>query len=149
MKRESCREDTAPRRFWSKVIGGDVSECWIWQGSKSPGGYGNFIIKANTECAHRVAYRWLIGPIPEGLDLDHLCKRRDCVNPWHLEPVTRLINIRRSNGCRATETHCANGHAWTAQTTRIRFNGRKCGECERLRTERYRAEARRLAGRAA
>lgn len=66
-------------------------DCWAWQGSIAPNGYG----KLGGSWAHRLSYETFVGPIPEGLDLDHLCRNRGCVNPDHLEPVTRKENLRR------------------------------------------------------
>lgn len=72
------------------------SDCWLWTGYVAAGGYGEFHLAGRTRKAHRVAYELLVGPVPEGLDLDHLCRVRRCVNPEHLEPVTRQENLRRS-----------------------------------------------------
>ena len=70
-------------------------ECWIWTGPKNGSGYGIFSYRGRNQSAHRVAYRLLVGEIPDGLQLDHLCRKRSCINPAHLEPVTRLENVRR------------------------------------------------------
>lgn len=86
----------APIRFWSKVSGSDATSCWEWTGAKVEKGYGLFTISdGNSIRAHRFAYLQMIGEIPDGLVLDHLCRNRGCVNPWHLEPVTVAINNRR------------------------------------------------------
>mgnify|MGYP001608583411 CR=1 FL=1 len=85
---------TLDERFWAKVLVGDG--CWDWQASKTPGGYGSFRAADRTVCAHRFSYELLVGPIPEGLDLDHLCRNKGCVNPEHLEPVTRRENMLRA-----------------------------------------------------
>jgi hypothetical protein len=81
-------------RFWSKV---DRSgPCWLWTGGTSNAGYGHFHpTKRQGKGAHRVAYELVRGPIPEGLELDHLCRVVTCVNPDHLEPVTHAENMRR------------------------------------------------------
>lgn len=65
--------------------------CWPWLGAIAPSGYG----RVHSRWAHRLSYEFLVGPIPAGLDIDHLCRNRLCVNPAHLEPVTRLVNVRR------------------------------------------------------
>lgn len=87
------------------------SGCWLWLGSVS-GGYGQFgSILTTTNMAHRVSYEHYIGPIPDGLVLDHKCRTPSCINPLHLEPVTPTENTRR--GWRVTKTHCIRGHALT------------------------------------
>lgn len=96
--------------------------CWLWEGALNPSGYGAVNGqpvngKINTQ-AHRHSYEVFVGTIPEGMELDHLCKNRRCVNPDHLEPVTHLINVRRGDACRATDTHCANGHLYEDGTWR-------------------------------
>jgi hypothetical protein len=105
-------ETTAPyeRKFWAKVDRCGDDECWEWKGYVQSNGYGNFG-QTGTRLAHRIAYRLLVGPIPEGTVLDHLCHTRDpnctdaddcphrrCVNPAHLDPTTRRINIARGRG---------------------------------------------------
>jgi hypothetical protein len=81
-------------RFVTKVRVADDG-CWIWLGSRSDAGYGILWSGERRLRAHRFAYTAVVGPIPEGLDLDHLCRVRHCVNPAHLEPVTRGENARR------------------------------------------------------
>lgn len=91
-------------RFWAQVTGGDVDECWIWNGYRRPGGWGVFNDTRTTRIgAHRFAYLDLIGPIPDELDLDHLCRDASCVNPWHMEPVPRGVNVARANAARRHE----------------------------------------------
>jgi hypothetical protein len=81
-------------RFWSKVE--PVDGCWSWTGYVSPNGYGQIGVDRVVLYVHRWAYEHFIGPIPEGLHLDHLCERRNCCKPWHLEPVTQAENNRRA-----------------------------------------------------
>ena len=102
-------------RFWSKVAQtGNVCECWDWTASLTFG-YGKFFCNGKMEWSHRVAFELTRGEIPEGLQLDHLCHNRACVNPWHLEPVTQDVNKRRG----ADEiTNCLRGHEYTAENTR-------------------------------
>lgn len=88
------------------------SGCWLWTGYKSGAGYGTLCATVKrTALAHRLMYMELIGPIPKGLTLDHLCRQRDCVNPYHCEPVTLEENTRR--GVRIPKTHCKRGHPLT------------------------------------
>lgn len=89
------RKPDAVARFWSKVDkrpGG----CWLWTGTMLRSGYGQFRLGLGHVRAHRFAYELLVGPIPEGLTLDHLCRVTACVNPLHLEPVTLSENVKRA-----------------------------------------------------
>lgn len=99
---------TGVERFDRKIMPEPMSGCWIWLGSWNFGGYGQVRIARRAQGAHRAIYTLLRGPIPDGLDLDHLCRTRACVNPQHLQPVTRQINLLR--GERANPTHCKAGH---------------------------------------
>lgn len=82
------------QRIAARVIA-SASGCWLWQGHLDRHGYGTICIDGRTSGAHRVAYAAWRGPIPVGLEIDHLCREPRCVNPEHLEPVTRLENMRR------------------------------------------------------
>src|ERR1019366_4519713 len=84
-------------RFLKFVLPEPNTGCWLWTGGLNRGGYGQFMTPPCT-VAHRVAYELFVGPIPEGLQLDHLCRVRSCVNPQHLEPVSQQENIRRGLG---------------------------------------------------
>ena len=123
-------------RFWPKV---DVGDCWEWTAATA-NGYGNFWVSDNTwKRAHLFAWEELVGPVPDGLELDHLCRNRLCVKPDHLEPVTRSENLLRSPVTQtakwAARTHCDEGHeledpGWG--------RGRICRTCtNRRRRERY------------
>lgn len=113
------------------------SGCWLWLGPICTGGYGTI----GRDRAHRVSYELYRGLIPEGLDIDHLCRVRSCVNPWHLEPVPPATNKLRGAGLparNARKTHCQNGHEFTPENMWLWRppNGqpqRKCRACARQR----------------
>lgn len=128
-------------RFWEKV---DASgDCWEWTGAKTGGGYGNFHDGKINVVAHRYAYARLVGPIPEGMVLDHLCRNHACVNPDHLRVVTRRENTLcgyNSPANNARKTHCHRGHPLAGDNLRIRSSGdRFCKACRRIRTQNARA----------
>ena len=114
-------------RFCEKVLKPvDPGDCWLWVGGLDTLGYGQ--IKDPTgkhQRAHRVSYVLHVGPIPEGLVLDHLCRNSRCVNPTHLEPVTQVENMRRA-GLYAMGTHCRNGHLRTPRNTISKGRCRIC-----------------------
>lgn len=103
------------KTFWAKVDKTDT--CWLWTGSKTTRGYGRVSWDRRTTGAHRVSYQALVGPIPEGLELDHLCRVKHCVNPDHLEPVTHSENVRRGVAARPPSERCRNGHLRTMENT--------------------------------
>jgi HNH endonuclease len=107
------------------------SGCRIWEGHINPRGYGNISLTPNKKgLAHRVAYETWRGPIPKGLTIDHLCRVRCCINPWHMECVTHRTNVLRGQSIAAQyaqRTHCSNGHALTTSTRRP--NRRVCTLC--------------------
>ena len=118
-------------RFWAKVD--KTPTCWLWTGAKT-GGYGVFGHPQRR--SHRLSYEWLVGPIPEGLQMDHLCRVRACVNPDHLEPVTQQVNLLRGEtivAARAAQTSCVRGHPFDEDNTLIVKNGRMCKACLAMR----------------
>lgn len=117
-------------------VGADETACWNWAGCLDRNGYGKVGRAGRIMAAHRVMYEALVGVIPDGLEIDHLCRNTRCVNPQHLEPVTRAENQRRRA---AAQTECKRGHAYNEANTRFRVDGaRVCRVCIR---ERYAARA--------
>lgn len=136
----SMRYVRAP--FWHKAAVGGIDECWNWLAGQT-NGYGI----ANHTYAHRVAYELIVGPIPNDLTIDHLCRNRICVNPLHMEVVTRAENARRAEPHRtvrsggrhlADRTHCVNGHEYVDGSYRMRSRVRVCRICARTRRKAFR-----------
>lgn len=131
------------RRFWAKVVI-DPSGHLLWTSTTNRGGYGMFRLGPRNLLAHRFAYEALVGPIPEGLQIDHLCRIRHCVAPNCLEPVTPRENTMRSTGrsaINAAKTHCDHGHEFTEENTRRTSHGkRQCKECQRTYDREYKAQ---------
>lgn len=123
--------------FWARITVDmvDSDECFCWTGKLDADGYGRCRFAGHGDfLAHRVAYTILRGPIAEGLTLDHLCRNRKCCNPAHLEPVTAVENLRRSDSPIASNfdrTHCRRGHEFTPENTRVRRGKRECRACVR------------------
>jgi hypothetical protein len=149
---------TPARGALSANVGWVVAEngCHIWQGSKGTGGYGDVRFKGKSSRVHRVRYELEVGPIPEGMQLDHFaCDTPICCNPAHLRPVTQRENSLRSSGLTAiaaARTHCAKGHPFDAENTHRPHTGRHVGKrccraCDNARKrERYRRKVERLRG---
>lgn len=146
-RRWSQRFGTLEQRLWKKVNKNgpipacrpELGPCWQWTGKSLIKGYGTICENKKGYSVHRLVYTMLRGAVPEGLDLDHLCRNRACCNPHHLEPVTRRENLLRSpiapTGINDRKTHCKYGHEFSAQNTRIWYvNGhrrRRCNVCHR------------------
>lgn len=128
----------AADRLMEKVAKSD-SGCWIFTGYVTPSGYGQFWFEGRrNEFAHRAAYTLFVGPIPEGLQLDHLCRNRACCNPDHLEPVTCRENLLRGEGVTAKAARvstCPKGHPYSGGNLYLRPDGkgRGCRECRSTR----------------
>jgi len=121
--------------FWAKVD--FTNTCWVWTACKDARGYGRFGVDRSNKKAHRLSYELLIGPIPEGTEIDHVCRNKSCINPDHLEAVTHRENVLRGESpsakC-AVVTHCAKGHEFTPENNYpyLMKNGRyrrRCKQC--------------------
>ncbi len=126
-----------PQKIADKI---DASgDCWEWDGFVRSDGYARGFHNGRRDYVHRLIWEILVGPIPKGLDIDHLCRNRSCVNPDHLEPVTRGENLRRSHATiqaqETRRTHCPQGHAYSAANTYVSPGGsrRNCRTCKRER----------------
>jgi hypothetical protein len=130
-------------RFEAKYIPEPNSGCWLWIAAIDPqNGYGRFGDwqdgRTRSFWAHRLSYELYVGPIPDGLVIDHLCRTRCCVNPDHLEPVLHLTNVLRGEcGKKRERTHCSRGHEYTDVTTAWLTSpkGRKWRRCRRCLAE--------------
>lgn len=131
-------------RFFAKVQ--QEGDCWVWTACKDGSGYGMFSNSAGrgkkwTERSHRWSYSYFRSEIPAGLEIDHLCRNRGCVNPWHMEPVTPLVNWERGispwrlNGLK---DQCHLGHPFTPDNTYHHPSGsRVCRRCSAMHREAY------------
>jgi hypothetical protein len=130
-------------RIRSRFVVDPATQCWNWTGAISAGSYGSIYYEGRMQKAHRVMWRLERDEIPDGMDLDHLCRNRLCINPDHLEPVTRSENLRRSPlmDRHSHRTHCIRGHEFTPENTRYKSsNGhRVCRECMRMHIRNWRA----------
>lgn len=117
-------------RIMTRVVADPGTGCWLWEGTQQKG-YGRISMLRDgggrADLVHRVMYEASVGPISEGMQLDHLCRRHECVRPEHLEPVTPRDNTRRGT---ALITHCPKGHPYDKANTRVKAAGhRSCKAC--------------------
>lgn len=138
----SWQRMSAEERFEAQHTPEPNSGCWLWTGTSTRKGYGTIRIDGRATMAHRFSYEFHKGPIPDGLQIDHLCRVTCCVNPDHLEAVTGRENILRGNGLsaqNARKTHCIYGHALAGQNLGIGHRGKKrfCRICKRAQWRKY------------
>ena len=121
---------TLEERALSKIDATGI--CWMWTDKPDPLGYGRLNVQGKPLLAHRLVWQLLVGEIPDGLTLDHLCRVRLCVNPDHLEAVPLAENKKRGasqNAVNARKTHCKRGHPFSPENTIIRPGRRECRSC--------------------
>lgn len=141
-------------RLLEKIEIDPITGCWLFIGRRTRWGYGSIWVDGTRRMvqAHIVSYELFVGPVPEGMVLDHVvergCRHRHCANPAHLEPVTNAENVRRGDAGvnNAIKTACPRGHDYDAANTRVTAAGRRvCRECEKARDrERSRSRRRRV-----
>ena len=144
---ESIQHTPQVDRFWARVAKSPGDGCWIWTGPQGHGGYGQAYSRRpkSPTGAHRVAYELVVGLIPEGLTLDHLCRTPLCVRPDHLRPCTMRENLhapgsRTPPAVNAAKTHCIHGHVLAgANLVPSRFGHRVCRACHTQRKKVYAA----------
>ena len=132
--------DKIPERIKAKIDFEGPGGCWIWKGYVDPQGYGQLCYNGKPHIRpQRMIYEIMVGVIPAGLTLDHLCRNRACVHPKHLEPVSNKENVLRGTGLsaeNARKIHCKRGHEFTIENTYIRRTPRGiqrlCRKCRKL-----------------
>ena len=125
-------------RFDEKWVLDPVAGCWLWGACMMRNGYAGFGFRGNTRNAHIFSYERKYGPVPPGLELDHLCRIKRCVNPDHVEPVTRKENLHRSPIWNGNTVSCPAGHLYDIGNTKYfavgKYQGcRRCRACDRIR----------------
>lgn len=138
-------ENVQDKILWSRIVERiDITvDCWYWTGKPANTGYGQINRNGVVRNPHRIIYKVLVGDIPDGLQLDHLCRNRICVNPSHLEPVTQKENLLRSPltipSINKLKTHCPTGHPYDETNTQVcRDGSRKCRACSYKRKKAWR-----------
>lgn len=136
--------NTIDQALWANVE--PTGFCWNWRKPLDKDGYGTAHFGNKRYRAHRLSYETLVGPIPEGLVIDHLCRNKACVNPDHLEPVTNKENLLRGfteTRYHSTKTHCKNGHEYNEENTQFGNSQRYCRPCARDKQKRLNNDRRR------
>lgn len=138
---------TPDERLLGQVVCNVATRCWEWTGARNREGYGITTLSGRRHTAHRAVWLLLRGPMPPGLEPDHLCRVRHCVSPHHLEPVTHRENCRRGRiGAYLRERdRCQRGHPYDLRTPRDRKGARLCRACSRIRTARRRRQLQEVA----
>ncbi len=136
--------------FVMKTKFADKIDCWEFLGRRHTRGYRDLLIGGKKYYAHRVSYQLFVGDLKENLEIDHLCRNRVCVNPYHLEQVTSKVNTLRGNSIEAKnarKTHCKRGHEFSRENTFTQRNqrGRRCRTCARGAWKRYKRRMRKSA----
>lgn len=144
---------TLPDRFWKKVDKNgpvpahrpELGPCRLWLGALDSSGYGEYYVRGSMLGAHRVAFEDLHEPVPEGLELDHLCRVRRCCNDAHVEPVTGSVNALRGISANREKTHCPQGHEYNEKNTyRVHTKAgrilRSCRPCNNARSRNRKKE---------
>jgi hypothetical protein len=146
-------------RYWKCVLPEPNSGCYFWMGRLDPDGYGRVNIgyfgdanRKTSVLAHRAAYEHFIGAIPFGLEIDHKCRIRCCVNPEHLECVTHQVNIKRGiykgkKSSNSYKTHCPKGHPYFGENLYLIGKRRQCRICRREFSKNYREKRKQASGR--
>ena len=155
LRRDTSRDRARPlaEKFWEKVNKDgpipayrlDFDPCWIWTAAVNAKGYGVMGVKKGSTLAHVISYNLHVGHVPSGMQIDHLCRVRNCVNPNHLEVVTPRVNVNRGFGptaIHARKTHCPKGHPYSGENLYLYIGGihkgnRQCRICGRDRQRAY------------